>query len=253
MRPSPAPKMRLLFSSNPLMRFLVLALCLVAGVALAAPTFPPLTGRVIDNAHLLDAGAIANLTQQLAAHEQQTGEQVVIVTLPGLDGEEIEEYGYQLGRAWGIGQKDKNNGALLIVAPTERAVRIEVGYGLEDRLTDAMSRLIVERAILPQFKAGNYQGGIEAGTQSILAVLGGGELPATLKQQPADEELPLSIIIPIVILFLVLRLFMRRRGGSALPFLLGAFLGGRGGRGGDGGGFGGGGGSFGGGGASGRW
>ena len=244
------------------LRGLIVALCLLlaggmaqAGTNPAAPGFPPLSGRVVDTAQLLDAATTAQLSRQLAAHEQQTGDQLVIVTVPDLDGNDIAEYGYQLGRAWGIGQKDKSNGALLIVAPKERQVRIEVGYGLEDKLTDAMSRLIIDRAILPKFKADDYQGGIASGVEAILAVLGGGELPAELKQQPAQDQLPLSFLIPIIILFLVLRLFARRGGGAGLlPFLLGGLLGGR--RGGgndDGGGFGGGGGSFGGGGASGRW
>ncbi len=259
MQRSLVPRTPLPFSSKVIMRRFIIALCLLLAsicAAQAAPKFPQLTGRVVDEAHILDADAVAQLTQQLEAQEQQAGNQVVVVTVPDLDGNDIADYGYQLGRAWGIGQNDKDNGVLLIVAPSERAVRIEVGYGLEDSLTDAISRLIIERAILPHFKAGDYKGGIESGVQAILAVLSGGELPAALQQQTQGDSLPLSFIIPILILFLVLRLFARRGGGSGiLPFLLGAFLGGRGRGGGDGdsGGFSGGGGSFGGGGASGRW
>ena len=96
--------------------------------------FPPLTGRVVDDAGILSPATRADLSAMLQRHEQATGEQVVVVTLPSLQGYSIEDFGYQLGRAWGIGQKDKNTGALLIVAPNEHKVRIEVGYGLEGHL-----------------------------------------------------------------------------------------------------------------------
>ena len=109
----------------------------------------------------------------LAEHERATGEQVVVVTLDSLQGYSIEDYGYQLGRHWGIGQKGTNTGALLIVAPRERKVRIEVGYGLEGELTDAISRTIIDNYILPSFKRGDYNAGVLAGTRSILQVLGG--------------------------------------------------------------------------------
>jgi uncharacterized protein len=111
---------------------------LAAPVQAAAPSFPPLTGRVVDAANVLSAQAKGELTQKLAALETKTARQLVVVTLPSLQGYEIEDYGYQLGRAWGIGQKSSNNGALFIVVPPERRVRIEVGYGLEPILTDAL-------------------------------------------------------------------------------------------------------------------
>src|SRR5208282_4771954 len=96
----------------------------------------------------------SELSDMLATHEGATGEQVVVVTLPSLQGYSIEDFGYQLGRTWGIGQKDKNTGALLIVAPNEHKVRIEVGYGLEGKLTDAQSSVIINRDILPEFRRG---------------------------------------------------------------------------------------------------
>src|SRR5581483_6094037 len=139
----------------------------------ATPQFPPLTGRVVDNAHLLNATTAATIDAKLAALEQKTGDQVVVVTLPTLQGYEIEDYGYQLGRAWGIGQKGKNNGALLIVAPNEHRVRIEVGYGLEGTLTDAVSRLIIENASLPRFRVNGLAGGISRGVDDIIQVVGG--------------------------------------------------------------------------------
>ena len=106
-----------------------------------ALTFPTLTGRVVDEANILDpATQRAALTQKLADLEAKSTDQVVVVTLKSLQGTSIEDYGYQLGRHWQIGQKDKNNGVLLIVAPNERKVRIEVGYGLEGTLTDLVSQ-----------------------------------------------------------------------------------------------------------------
>src|SRR5262249_7216460 len=135
---------------------LLLMLLLAAPALASGPSFPRLSGRVVDDAQILDAATQSELTSMLARHEQAAGQQVVVVTLPSLQGYPIEDFGYQLGRNWGIGQKDKNTGALLIVAPKEHKVRIEVGYGLEGQLTDAMSRVIIERDILPEFKRGDF-------------------------------------------------------------------------------------------------
>jgi uncharacterized protein len=263
---------------------LVIALCaalllLVAGPA-AAQTFPALTGRVVDDAHILPADAVQRLDQKLAALETQSQRQLVVVTLPDLQGYEISDYGYRLGRAWGIGDKTRNDGAILIVAPKERKVRIEVGYGLEPVLTDGLSALIVQDTILPKFKAGDMPGGIEAGTDAIVKQL---TLPADQAQKIAAAAKPQAarqsqggapvILFVLIFLFVVLpmirALFGRRGraygGGSGLgPILLWSALdamtrggGGRGGGGdwggGGGGGFSGGGGSFGGGGSSGSW
>jgi hypothetical protein len=113
-----------------LMIVLALALSFLATTAHAAPTFPALTGRVVDDAHVLSAQTVNDLTPKLADLEAKTGRQLVVVTLPSLQGYDIEDYGYQLGRAWGIGQKGQNNGVLFIVVPSEHKTRIEVGYGL---------------------------------------------------------------------------------------------------------------------------
>ncbi len=132
---------------------LIFLLLILASPALASePNFPQLTGRVVDDAGVLDTWTQSELSDILSAHEGATGEQVVVVTLPSLQGYSIEDFGYQLGRHWGIGQKGKNNGVLLIVAPKDHKVRIEVGYGLEGTLTDAQSRIIIEQSILPSFR-----------------------------------------------------------------------------------------------------
>lgn len=264
-------------------------LLMVPAAALAEPTFPELTGRVVDDAHLLSDQQAQALTSKLATLEQQTGRQLVVVTLPDLQGYEISDYGYQLGRHWGIGEKDKNTGALLIVAPKERRLRIEAGYGLEPVLTDGLSSLIINQTIVPRFKAGDMPGGIDAGVDEIIRVL---ELPPD-QQRKLNEQIRTkpkvnagdvikAVIIVIVVFFFIIISAVRaasragrryRSGGGVSPIIvwaaseaLGAAL--RGGRdndggwggggggwggGGGGGGFSGGGGSFGGGGASGGW
>src|SRR5260370_2004941 len=177
----------------------------------------------------------------LAQHERGSGGQEgVVVTLKALQGLGIEDFGYQLGRHWGIGEKDKNTGALLIVAPNERKVRIEVGYGLEGTLTDALSRTIIERDILPAFKRGDLNGGVLAGTSALLRVLGGDPTaappPATQQWRSALPIAPFAINLIFVIFFLVL--LMRRHGRSG--FMMAPYIGGFGGGGFSGGGGGGG-------------
>ncbi len=135
--------------------------------------FPPLTGRVVDNAAIISQSVRDDLTRKLEDLEKKTTTQLVVVTLRSLQGTSIEDYGYQLGRYWKIGQAGANNGALLIVAPNERKVRIEVGYGLEGTLTDAISKFIIENGILPRFKAGDMMGGIVRGTDDLVQVLSG--------------------------------------------------------------------------------
>ena len=147
--------------------------CLICAVAAQTLSFPSLTSRVVDEAAVLNMTDRAAFTESLAGLETKTTDQLVVVTLKSLQGTSVEDYGYQLGRRWQIGQKDKNNGVLLIVVPSERKIRIEVGYGLEGTLTDAISRIIIENSILPRFKAGDVPGGIKRGVEDIIQVLGG--------------------------------------------------------------------------------
>ncbi len=233
---------------------------LLAPPALAAEiAFPKLTGRVVDEAGLLSATAERRIAERLEAHERATTNQVVVVTLPSLEGHPIEEYGYRLGRHWGIGQKGKDNGALLLVAPQERKVRIEVGYGLEGTLTDAISSNIVHAVVLPSFRRGDFEGGIEAGAAAMIEAVGG---QYAMRKQPArsrHRELRGAEVLLILVFlggFGVLSLLQSSVGGRRWSRGHGIYGGGGGfgGRGGfGGGGFGGGGGSFGGGGASGGW
>ena len=247
---------------------MALTILLIALPAVAAPTFPKLSGRVVDEADILSPATEAALTSKLEGLETASGHQLVVVTLPSLQTLEIEDYGYQLGRAWGIGDEKNDDGALLIVAPNERKVRIEVGYGLEGVMTDALSSVIINTAIVPKFKAGDMEGGIVAGTDALVQQL---SLPddqaranvaaAKTKAQKHRDGPPIPFIIFLVVLWVIIASLRGRRGGgglaSALPWIiLGGMGGGRGGggwSGGGGGGFSGGGGSFGGGGSSGGW
>ena len=254
---------------------LILAMLVLSGLASAAPVFPPLTGRIVDNANLLTPQDRAQLATELAALEGKSSDQVVVYTTPSLQGYEIEDYGYQLGRAWGIGQKGTNNGVILIVAPNERKVRIEVGRGLEPQLTDYLSSLIVQNRILPRFKRGDFSGGIKAGAEDIRDVLLGdaeavkqraaARPPARRNAGDAEELITLFIIVGIFLLILWVQSqqprpplsggpYGRGRYGGGPIFIPGDWSGGGfGGRGGGGGGWSGGGGDFGGGGASGSW
>lgn len=250
--------MAVLFRNSLLLALLLLP---TAVWAQSTPEFPELTGRVVDRADMLTPEVEARLNQMFQAHEQASTEQLVVVTVPDLQGFPIEDYGYQLGRHWGIGQKGEDNGALLIVARDERKVRIEVGYGLEGRLTDAQSAVIIHSVITPAFREGDFQTGIVNGAAAMIQVLGGEPLAVpqglqtgAVQQQPHIGFVALFFLLMMSVVFL----FGSRggrggRGGAALlgAALLSGAMGGRGGFG--GGGFGGGGGGFGGGGASGGW
>jgi uncharacterized protein len=266
-RPLPPPRRGEGFSFAGLL--IALLLVFFAAPASAAPTFPALTGRVVDGAHVLSPQTQADLTAKLADLETKTGRQLVVVTLPDLQGYDIEDYGYQLGRAWGIGQKGQNNGALFIVAPSEHKVRIEVGYGLEPVLTDALSSVILQTAVLPKFRAGDVEGGVVDGTNAIISQLSLDQASAQANVAKATQAarphrgLPIGAIFGLFIFFIVLSSIFRRHGGGGMGWLLplmilnsgsrGGWGGGDGGGFGGGGGFSGGGGSFGGGGASGSW
>ncbi len=235
--------------------FAIALLVLLPTLAAAAPTFPALTGRVVDAANILSADAERRIAAQLAAHEAKSSDQIVVATIPGLQGYAIEEYGYQLGRAWGIGQQEKNNGALLIIAPNERKLRLDVGYGLEGTLTDALGSDIVHRTIAPRFKTGDIDGGVEAGVTRIITVLEGDTAASAVQAAPQSPEVPGWFVFVFIVFMLLFSLLTALGGGRRSGFGRVGRLGGFGGGGGFGGsgGFRGGGGGFGGGGASGGW
>lgn len=151
---------------------MVLAVLAFAGPAAAQDVkFPPYTGLVVDAANVLPQATRDDLTAKLRKLQQDTRRQLVVATIPDLQGRDIADYGYRLGREWGVGLRDVNNGAVLIVAPNDHKVRVEVGYGLEPVLTDALSSVIVNRDMTPRLKAGDMPGAVEAGTDAIVAQL----------------------------------------------------------------------------------
>ena len=139
--------------------------------AAAEAGYPALTGRVVDQADLLGTEVESRLTEASAELERRTSDQLVVVTVPSLNGRPIEDFARGLGNHWGIGQKEKDNGVLLVVAPNERRVRIATGYGLEPILTNARSGEIMERDLLPAFRESRWSEGISAGAEAIIRTL----------------------------------------------------------------------------------
>jgi uncharacterized protein len=258
-----------------LLRGVALACCLVT--AAFALDFPQLTGRVVDQAGVMSADSRGAVEAKLKDLEDKSGIQLVVATVKSLQGSDIETYANLLFRTWKLGQAQKNNGVLFLVAPAEHKVRIEVGYGLEGTLTDALSSVIISSAIVPRFKANDYSGGIERGVDGIISVLNGD----TTDWQPkveVREDSPaqiFNVLFPILFfLFFVLVFrfmvgpmrgtpsgyYVRRNGQLVFVPYTGSgwssgsgWSGGGGGGFSSGGGFSGGGGSSGGGGASGSW
>src|SRR6516225_10027564 len=199
---------------------------LLALVALLIPSparaleFPALTGRVVDEANVLDSAQRAAMTDKLAALEAKTTDQLVVVTLKSLQGTSIEDFGVQLGRHWQIGQKDKNNGVLLIVAPNESKVRIEVGYGPEGPLTDALSNVTILAATIPRVKANDFAGGIGRGVDGIIDVLTSDAAdwqPRTGVRTDDRQSLigPLMPFILVALIILIFRSMTRHARGGA--------------------------------------
>ena len=254
----------------------------------AAQTFPQLTGRVVDQADIIPPAEEARLTAQLEQLETATGHQLVVATVRDLEGQDIADYGYRLGREWQIGDKEKDDGVLFLIAPNERRMNISVGYGLEPVLTDALSGRIIRDDVTPRFKANDYPGGIQAGVDAIARQI---QLPpeeaqaraaaaaAEERDRASDGDIGGLIFIGFIVFFFFILPMLSRIGGrgkkhrrhrpwGGAPIIIwgdddwgggsgGSSWGGGGGSwGGGGGGFGGfsgGGGSFGGGGASGGW
>ena len=154
--------------TRPVATLMVLLWAVVAAFAL---TFPPLTGRIVDQANIIPAETRNAIEPKLVELEAKSGIQLVVATVTSLESQEIESYANELFRNWKLGEKTKNNGVLLLVAPNERRVRVEVGYGLEGTLTDALAKVIITNAIAPRFKAGDFGGGISRGVDDIITVL----------------------------------------------------------------------------------
>jgi uncharacterized protein len=258
----------------PLRRLLLaFALATLATAPAVAQTFPALSGRVVDAANILSPETEAQLTARLEALETQSQRQLVVATVPDLEGYDVADYGYRLGREWGIGDKERNDGVLLLIAPNDRRMHIAVGYGLEPVLTDALSAQIIRNTITPHFRDGNFDAGVTAGVDAIAEQL---TLPPEEAERIAGEAAVEEVsdgAVGMIIFWVFVGLFIflvvignrgggRRRRGRHGPVIIwgggdsdwgSSSSWGGGGSSWGGGGFSGGGGSFGGGGASGGW
>ncbi|MCG8453583.1 MAG: TPM domain-containing protein [Spirochaetales bacterium] len=249
-------------------KLVLVGFLILSTVPLFSLDVPPLKGRVQDFAGVLNSGEKAQISNYLTALEQQSGAQIAVLVIKSLEGESLESYAWEVAEEWGLGQKGVDNGALLLVSLNDRAIRIEVGYGLESQITDAVSGFIIRNSIAPDFQRGRYAQGIMKGVQSMGQAVAGELSPQ--KVQESSQNDGGSGVPAILIFFLISFLFgglgrygrYRRRGMSPMSaFILGSMLGSSGSRGhhhsgggfGGGGGFSGGGGGFGGGGASGGW
>jgi len=240
---------------------------LLAAAIAAALDVPPLRGRVNDYAGVLGRDQARSLESQLARFEQDTGHQVAVLTIPTLDGEDIEGFSIRVAENWQIGKTGFDNGVILVVAIKDRRLRLEVGYGLEGVLPDAIAKQIISDHIVPRFRAQDYAGGIIAGIDAVLKVIKNEPLPESAREKSRDQAagwqffLMLAVTVAVLGIMAVASSANRRRhnmwatGGRRHPPIYwgGGGFGGGGFGGGSGGGFSGGGGSFGGGGASSSW
>lgn len=166
---------------------LIVLVALAAGTAAGAIDVPYLTGRVVDNAEILQPATRERLTNDLRALEARSTHQVAVLTVPTLGGESVEDFAVRVFEAWKLGQKGKDNGVLVVVVPNDRRMRIEVGYGLEGTLTDALAARIIRERMTPAFKAGDYDRGVSEGVTAIVTVLDGGALAASASSGVSGE------------------------------------------------------------------
>jgi uncharacterized protein len=215
-----------MFRRLPMLLVFLLALAVPLAAELAVPF---LSGRVNDNANMIPADAKLRIEQKLAAFEQQTGAQVVVLTLPSLEGEPVEDFSLRVVEAWKLGKKGKDNGVLFLISKQDRRMRIEVGYGLEGNLTDLESSRILDNVVAPYFRNGDFGGGIEHGVDAILASLKGQEVvpPDTGAQDgrtPGEKALTGIIFALVLGVFSLAALFSRGLQSWFLYFLMMPFF-----------------------------
>ncbi|HYE01002.1 MAG TPA: TPM domain-containing protein, partial [Alphaproteobacteria bacterium] len=193
-------------------RLILLLAALLWATAAAALDLPALSGRVVDAANILPPEVERTLTERLAAQERASSNQIVVATVPGLQGADIETFAVELFRTWKLGQQGRDNGVLLLVAPNERRVRIEVGYGLEGRLTDVLAEDVIQTRILPRFRAGDFPGGVLAGAAAVIDIIDGAYAPLPRQGAGAQAEAGPTAALPFIVFFLIVWVLMFRRG-----------------------------------------
>ncbi len=186
------------------MRALLAALLLIIPCMMHALDVPALRGRVNDNAGVLSPEAVARIEEKLAGIERTDSTQIVVLTITSLEGEVLEEYSIRVAETWKIGMKNLDNGVILLIAKADRKLRIEVGRGLEGRLTDLLSGRIIRNEITPRFKSGDFDGGVEAGIDAIIAVVRGEYNAAEGESDSGkDQEAGSSAYTALIVLFFV--------------------------------------------------
>jgi uncharacterized protein len=204
---------------------LPIGLLLGAAVVRADVAVPALAARVIDLTGTLSGEAVTRLEAKLAAFETKKGSQIAVLMVPSTQPEEIEQYGIRVAEAWKLGRKGVDDGAILLVAKDDRRVRIEVGYGLEGALPDAIANRIVTETIAPHFKLGDYDGGVEAGVDQMISVVDGEPLPAPDKKWEPNNGfgslLPLLLVVVFVASGVLRAIFGRLFGSVATGGLAG--------------------------------
>ncbi|MCI3946873.1 hypothetical protein K0038_03949 [Pseudomonas syringae] len=209
-----------------LMLYMVMLLGGVCSAGADEPplVFPPMTGSVVDAAQMLDSRTTVRLARLLRAHEQSTGERVVVVTLADLQGATIEEFGARLGDAWGLGLHGEDKSVLLLIDRDKRKVFMEVGAALKARLNDAQTSLIIDMLMTPEFDDSRLAAGVERGAQAVIAALGGqipdypeptGQMTVHSEQANDDQVWLIAIILTLIVLGIVV--ISIRRGAAARP------------------------------------
>jgi len=189
---------------------------LLTSVCARAEAVPPLTARVTDLTGTLSGGAVARIEAKLADLEARKGSQIAVLIVPTTAPEDIEQFGIRVEDAWKLGRKGVDDGAYLIVAKDDRRVRIEVGYGLEGALPDAIASRIIAETITPHFKTGDYDGGVEAGVDQMISVVNGEPLPQP--DERWDRHRGLGNLLPLLLVVVFV-------GGGILRALFGRLLG----------------------------
>jgi len=202
---------------NVVLGFVIVAAVLLLGSGLAAALdVPALKARVNDYAGLLAPSTVNQLEQALLAFEQSESTQIVVLTVNSLQGESLEDFSMQVAEAWKVGQKNLDNGAILLISKNDRKIRIEVGYGLEGSLTDMVSGRIVRNVIVPAFRSGNFDQGVANGVAAMMAAVKGEFQAQPAAKQPRGRESSVSFIPLIVFIFLITQLGRVRRGLGVL-------------------------------------
>jgi uncharacterized protein len=207
---------------------LAAGICLGALLASADVQVPPLTGRVIDLTGTLSGGAVNRIETELADFEAKKGSQIAVLIVPSTQPEDIEQYGIRVAEQWKLGRKGIDDGAILLVAKGDRRVRIEVGYGLEGALSDAVSNRIIDETITPHFKLGDYDAGVEEGVKLMVSVADGESLPAPDRRwehkSGMTNLLPVGLVLVVVASGVLRALFGRLFGSLATGGLAGGLV-----------------------------